>query len=97
LEFEAGLCGASALNERPAFSCRGGDDMVKKAYKTICFLRHCADRVTIFETDIVPYLLALLEWTYPVVSYGNASFLQKKFSAYSAGPMVSKLLERECL
>ena len=41
-------------------------------------------RVTLFETDIVLYLLALLEWTYPVVSYRDANCLQKRFSAYTA-------------
>jgi hypothetical protein len=30
-------------------------------------LRRHADTVRIFETDIVPYWLALLEWTLPVV------------------------------
>lgn len=95
LEFEMGLADASALNETPPFTYSGPDRMVEKAYRLICLLRTYANKVTIFETDIIPYLLALLEWTYPVVSYGGVSLLQKRFATYSAGIIVRKILELE--
>ena len=95
LETELALTGISRLNEAIPFVYSGSDRMVEKAYKIISLLRNFADRVTIFETDIIPYLLALLEWTYPVVSYKKATLLQKKFAAYSAGLIVKKILELE--
>ncbi len=95
IEFEKTLAKVSALNEMPRFIYHGKDVMVKKAHRMICLLRTYADRVTIYETDILPYLLALLQWTYPVVSYGGASSLQKRFAAYSAGLMVQRILDLE--
>jgi anti-anti-sigma factor len=95
LEFEMALTDMSLLTETPPCNYRGSDTMVAKAHSIICLLRDYANRVTIFETDITPYLLALLEWTYPVVCYSTASFLAKRFAALSAGMMVRKILELE--
>jgi hypothetical protein len=95
LDFEVGLISACGLHETPPFKYRGSDKEVEKAYRIICLLRSCADRVTVFETDMIPYLLALLQWTYPVVCYTSVSKLQKRFAAYSAGIIVRKILELE--
>ena len=92
-EFEMGLADASTMAEIPPFTYSGFDMMVEKAYRIISLLRNFADRVTLFDTDIIPYLLALLEWTYPVVSYMSVSLLQKQFAAYSAGIIVRKILD----
>ncbi|MEW6669156.1 MAG: STAS domain-containing protein [Thermodesulfobacteriota bacterium] len=95
LGFEAGLASPSRLGEAAPYRYGGDDPMVEKAYRAISLLRGYADRVTLFEENIVPYLLALLEWTYPVVSYGMATPLQKRFAAYSAGLIVRKIIELE--
>ena len=95
IEFDLGLLEALSLDEIPPFNYKGSDPIVEKAYKVILRLRRYADKVTLFETDIVPYLLALLEWTYPVVSYGDATRLQKRFSALSAGLICRKIEELE--
>ena len=91
LEFELGLAKPSAMSEPPELTYRGSDPMVAKAFGIISLLRDLADRVTLFEENIVPYLLAVLEWTYPVVSYGSASLLQKKLAAWGAAIMVGRI------
>ncbi len=93
LEFEEGLAGASSLQDIPAFIYNGSDPMVEKAHKLICRMRSYADRVTLFEKDIVPYMIAILEWTYPVVSYYGFPELRKKLAVYSAAFIVRKILE----
>jgi hypothetical protein len=69
--------------------------MVEKAYRVICQLRRYAKTVTLFETDLIPYWLALLEWTYPVVSYGSVSRLQKLYAAYSAALICRSIQQQE--
>jgi len=95
LDFEKGLVSAAALNEIPAYTYQGSDPAVHKAYEVIRLLRRHADTVTIFETDIVPYWLALLEWTLPVVMYVNASDWQKKYAVYSAALLCEAILTLE--
>lgn len=93
LQFEMGLAETPSLEKKPKFTYNGSDSKVEKAYKIISLLRSFANTVTIFETDLIPYIIALLEWTYPVVSYQTASLLQKRFAAYSSGIYVKKILE----
>lgn len=95
LGFEAGLASASRLGEAAPNLYEGDDPEVEKAFRVISLLRGYADRVTLFEENIIPYYLALLEWTYPVASYRNATVLQKRFAAFSAGLIVRKILELE--
>jgi anti-anti-sigma factor len=92
LEFEAGLTSVNSLEEIPPFNYKGNDPAVKKAYELICQFRKYANTVTLFETDIKPYLLALLEWTYSVMCYVQLNAFTKKYAAYSAAMMVKKLL-----
>ncbi len=94
MEFEEALEAASALGRTASFLYHGTDPMVPKAYELISLLRSFADRATIFETDMTPYWLALLQWTLPVVSYPSANLLQKRFSAYSAGLLVRNITSR---
>jgi len=95
LEFEEALVSASRLGETTPFRYEGDDPMVEKAYRVVSLLRGYADRVTLFEENIIPYFLALLEWTYPIVSYRSANLLQKRFAAYSAGLIVQRIMELE--
>ena len=74
----------TALDELPPFRYDGIDPMVARAHAGISLLRRCADRATLFETDMVPYWIALLEWTYPVVCYRQLSPRLKRYAACSA-------------
>jgi len=95
LEFEQGLLQAESLDVAPPFIYSSTDPMVKKAHTMICKLRDYANIVTIFEKDIIPYLIALLEWTYPVVCYTQLNIQKKKYALYSAALMCEKILELE--
>ncbi len=95
LEFELGLLQPSQLGQIPPFIYHGEDPMVEKAYKMICKLREYANVVTLFETDITPYLIALLEWTYSVVCYTQLNISKKKYALYSAALMCEKIIELE--
>lgn len=94
-EFMAGLTEPSKLSEIPPCRYRGSDPLVDKAYRLICRLRSYADRVTLFEENIEPYLIALLEWTYVVVSYISVGPLEKRLSALSAALICRKLQEMQ--
>ncbi len=92
LDFEQGLLEPDFLDQLPSFRYHGDDPNVYKAYQVICRLRHYADVVTLFEKDPEPYLLAVLEWTLPVVSYKGVDKLRKRYSACSAALICEKIL-----
>ncbi|MBP7653609.1 anti-sigma factor antagonist [Candidatus Dependentiae bacterium] len=77
------------------FNYSGSDPMVNKAYKTICRMRYYADKVTLFETNLIPYIIALLEWTYPVVSYISVPMIRKKCAVYTAAMLVKQIFDIE--
>ena len=93
VEFEWGLAEAGSLADAPPNRYRGDDPCVEKAYAVIRRLRKYADTVTLFETDIVPYWLALLEWTFSVLSY-DAPPLRRKLAAYSAAILCERIAAR---
>ncbi|MBN2017481.1 MAG: anti-sigma factor antagonist [Candidatus Cloacimonetes bacterium] len=95
LQFEQGLLVANRLNELPLFTYNGNDPMVKKAYEMICKLREYSNTVTLFETDIIPYLIALLEWTYPIVCYIQLNKNKKRYAILSAALICEKIVELE--
>ena len=97
LEFEVGLTSVTRLDQRPPLTYSGSDPMVEKGYHLICQMRRYADTVTLFETDLIPYWLAVLEWTYSVVSYGSASRLQKLYAAYSAALICRSIQQQEAV
>ncbi|MDQ1266011.1 MAG: hypothetical protein QG635_1163, partial [Bacteroidota bacterium] len=84
LEFEQGLASVNSIKEMPKFIYSGSNPSIFKAYQAICRMRQYAATTTIFETDIIPYFLALLEWTLPVVSYYGISITIKRLAAYTA-------------
>lgn len=66
--FEAGLEEPGSLEEAPPNRYTGRHRAeVEKVHAVITRLRRHANTVTLFETDMVPYWLAALEWTYPFV------------------------------
>jgi anti-anti-sigma factor len=95
LEFEEGLMSVTRLDEPPPLRYGGNDPLVTRAHAGITFLRRCADRATLFEQDIVPYWLALLEWTYSVVCYAQVTMRHKRYAACSAALIVRSILELE--
>ena len=93
--FEEGLTSVTALDQPLPFRYAGNDPSVARAYSVITLLRRCADRATLFETDMVPYWLALLEWTCPAVYYRQLSLRQKRYAACSAALICRSILQLE--
>jgi anti-anti-sigma factor len=95
LEFEQGLEAVASLEDAPQNRYRGRHRAeLEKAHAVICRLRRHANTVTLFETDMVPYWLAALEWTYPIVCW-DESLLRKKLTLYSAALVVKRILESQ--
>jgi hypothetical protein len=95
VEFEDGLTSVTALDQPPPFRYGGNDPLVRRAHAGITLLRRCADRATLFETDIVPYWLAMLEWTYSVICYRQVSMGHKRYAACSAALICRSILQLE--
>lgn len=95
LEFEQGLLTPNRLDEVPQFRYKGNDPSVEKAYKLICRLRQYANTVTLFEYDIIPYLIAVLEWSFAVVCYQSVNNIRKRYSALSSALICEKIIELE--
>ena len=93
LRFEQGLLQVSATDETPPCDYDGSDPMVFKAHHTLSLLRKIACQYTPGRTDLVPYLLALLEWTYPVVYYAQLSERQRQYGMFSTALIAKRLLE----
>ena len=94
LIFEQGLLSATTLDHVPN-EYPGSNAAVDKAHDVIALMRELADTATIFETDIVPYWLALLEWTLPVIVFRQCTAWQKRYAAYSAGLIVEAIVRAE--
>jgi hypothetical protein len=92
VELFADLVGVSSLAETPAFRYRGDDPMVEKAHRTVCLLRRFAARVVSPETDIVPYLAAILEWTLPMVSFRQINSRGRRLSMVCSALICERLL-----
>ena len=58
-------------------------------------MREYSQRAVHSQTDIISYWLAVLEWTYSVLSYVGFPTLRKKYALYSAAIIVSRILELE--
>jgi hypothetical protein len=95
VEFEEGITGVTALDQPIPLRYSGNDPFVARAHDSITLLRRCADRVTLFERDIVPYWLAVLEWTYSTVCYRQLSVLHKRYAACSAALICRSIRQLE--
>jgi hypothetical protein len=95
LEFEEGLTRVKRLGEPPPFVYRGDDPLVEKAHAMISRLRHYADVVTLFEQDMVPYWLAVLEWTYSVIAYVQITPRARRYAVCSAALICRAIEEQE--
>ncbi len=95
LIFEQALAGLDSLVQAPPWLYPGDDPAMGKAFALITQLRRYAKTAVIFETDMIPYLLAVLEWTYPIVLYRQISPLVRWAAAYSAGLIVAQIQRLE--
>ncbi len=95
LEFEQGLMSVRTLDQAPPNRYPGPNPAVDKAYAIVKLVRWLADTATLFETDMVPYWLAVLEWTLPVVVFRQSSPLQKRYAAYSAALLCEAIRSAE--
>ncbi|WP_054698052.1 phosphotransferase [Syntrophomonas palmitatica] len=95
IEFEQALARTDSLEQVPEWAYKGTDPTVRKAYEMICLIRKYAKTVVIFENDIIPYLLAMLEWTYPIVIYRQITPQGKKAAVYSAALIVEQIMRLE--
>ena len=93
VRFEKELWTQRNLGDAVPYCNDGENPDLHKAWEVIRLMRSYADRVTIFETDMVPYILAVLEWTLPIVCYVNVSALAKRFSMISAALMCQRITE----
>lgn len=93
LDLFAGMVSVSRLDEPPPFRYSGDDPMVEKAHRTVCLLRRCATRTVAPETDLLPYLLPLLEWTMPIVSYRQVSARLRRLSMLCSALICERILE----
>ena len=93
LRFEQGLVSSTALDQVPPNEYPGTDPPWTRRTQVITLVRRLADTATIFETDMVPYWLALLEWTLPVVVYRQCTAWQKRYAAYSAGLIAEAIVK----
>jgi hypothetical protein len=57
-------------------------------------MRQYAFSSTVNNPDIVPYYLALLEWTLPIVCYGIPVY-QKRISMIAASLLCERLMKEE--
>ena len=83
------------LGDAPPLVYRGDDPLVLRAHAVITLLRRAADIVTLFEQDMIPYWLAVLEWTYSVICYVQVSPRQKRYAACSAALICRALNQLE--
>lgn len=95
LVFEQALAQLKTLDEIPAFAYQGHDPSMEKVYQMICRIRKYAKTVVLFETDLIPYLLAMLEWTYPIVLFRQLKPYAKKAATYSAALIVEQIMRLE--
>lgn len=93
--FAAELLGNSSLEDIPKFVYSGINPQVEKIHKIICRLRQYADKVTIFETDIKPYYIVLLEYLLNASVRHDLSPRQKRLALIAAGLSTERIIELE--
>ncbi len=93
LLMEEALSGISSLTDRPEFSYKGDDPMVLKAFEMVLKVRQYARMSMIFEDDVVPYWLALLEWTLPYASYISVPQKSQWHAVFSSGLILEKIMK----
>lgn len=91
IDFELALNSVDRIDSKPQFVYHGNDKEVERGYKMILKIRDYANTVSLFEKDIKPYLIAMLEWTLPVVCYMGLNEFRIRYSMIMAALMTEKL------
>ncbi|MHC1706409.1 MAG: STAS domain-containing protein [Bacteroidales bacterium] len=94
LLMEEALVGITRLTDKPAYQYQGDDPMMKKAFEMVLKMREYARMTLIFEEDLLPYWLAVLEWTLPYASYWSVPQQMQKHAAYSSGLILEKIIKK---
>lgn len=76
----------------PPFGYAGSDLRISKAYQVMRRLRAYANTVTLFENDMRPYLLAVLQWTLPAVTFRHWEPERKRLAAIMGGVLCEQIL-----
>lgn len=79
----------------PPFGYAGSDPRISKTYQILRRLRGYANTVTLFERDLYPYLLAVLQWTLPTVCFNDFKAERKRLGAIMAGILCERILGEE--
>lgn len=93
--FAQALAQNETIDHTPDYDCSRDDPLLGKAHDLVRVLRGLAGKMTIFETNPVPYYLAMLEWILPMVSYRDITKIRKQASAYCAAILVERIMDRE--
>lgn len=91
--FFEGLVSVGSLAEAPPLVDDGRDPAVAKAWEFVALLRRHAARVAAPGTDLVPYLVPLLEWALPIVSFRQMPAIAKRLSMIASALVVRRLRE----
>lgn len=83
------------IDHAPEHDCSRDEPLLGKAHALVRTLRGLAGKMTIFEDDPVPYHLAMLEWTLPMVSYRDITVLRKQAAASCAAILIERIMDRE--
>ncbi len=94
LPFVRDLYSGDSIADPPPFHYKGSDPRVAKAHAMISRLRRYADIVTLFETDMLPYWLAVLEWSLPVCCYTGLPQIRKQLALYTSAILCRRVLEK---
>lgn len=93
--FWAGLLEVRSLAAPPRLVYPGDDPMVAKAYDAICLLRRHAAAAAAPHATMVPYLLALFEWTVVISVFRQVDEPRRRLSMLCAGLICRRLGELE--
>ena len=92
VRFAEKLFEQKSLAATPEFAYDGDDPMIRKAYDLIVRLRRYANVVTLFETQMTPYWLAMLQWTLPVASYRGLEPRRKQMALYASALLCEQVM-----
>jgi anti-anti-sigma factor len=95
LKFMIKFYDVESLDEKPEINYTGiHDGKINRNAGLTLKMRQYAFSSTVNNPDIVPYYLALLEWTLPIVCYGIPVY-QKRISMIAASLLCERLMKEE--
>lgn len=95
LDVERMLLSAGSTKTNIAVSFDEHEKEFQKGFSVIKRMREHADTVSLFKDTLLPYLMALFEWTTPVAIYTGLNDFQRQYALYSASLTAKRILELE--